>query len=267
VSSTTTPAQTGVPSLELVWETDTTLKTVESVYYDSGRDRLYTANIEDGPWERDGRGSIGIVNLDGEVIDARWVSGLNAPKGMGMHDGKLYVADLDAVVEIDIAGDRIANRHVILGAEGLNDIDITDDGTIYVSDSQTGKIFRGDGDRDWETVIDDMERPNGVLVTDAGILLGDTGAETLSRLNFDGSREVLVRGVQPDGIVALEGGGYLVSRWGGEIHYISPDWEATSIFSSSVEQDKTADIFYVPGRRLVMVPTFFGNRVRAYRVE
>ena len=257
---------TTVPSLEMAWETDTTLTTVESVYYDADRDRLYTANIEDGPWEMDGRGSIGIVSPDGEVTDARWATGLNAPKGMGTYDGKLYVADIDAVAEIDLETGELLERHVLDGAEGLNDIDIAEDGTIYVSDSKTGRVHRGTPASGWAVATEGMKTPNGVLITSSGVLLGDTGAKTLSRLNDDGSREVLVEGVQPDGIVALEDGGYLVSRWGGEIHYVSPTWEATSIFTSANEQDKTADIFYVPGRQLVMVPTFFGNRVVAYRL-
>ncbi|PHK98178.1 ATP-binding protein [Neolewinella marina] len=261
------PAARTVPTLEKVWETDTSLTTVESVYYDADRGRLYTANIENGPWEMDGQGSIGIVTPEGEVTNARWTTGLNAPKGMGTHNGMLYVADIDAVVEIDLESGEIANRYVLEGAAGLNDIDIADDGTIYVSDSQTGRVHRGTPGTGWEVATEGMERPNGVLVTSAGVLLGDTGAETLSRLKEDGSREVLVQGVQPDGIVALEDGGYLVSRWGGEIHYVSPDWKATSIFTSSAEQDKTADIFYLPESQLVLVPTFFGNRVVAYRVN
>lgn len=258
---------TAVPTLEMAWQTDTTLTTVESVYYDADRRRLYTANIENGPWEMDGQGSIGIVTLDGEVTDARWATGLNAPKGMGTRDGKLYVADIDAIAEIDLETGEMLDRYVVSGAEGLNDIDVADDGTIYVSDSKTGRVHRGTPDGGWEVVVEGMEGPNGVLVTPSGILLGDTGAKTLSRLNDDGSREVLVEGVQPDGIVALEDGGYLVSRWGGEIHYVSPEWEATSIFTSPAEQDKTADIFYVRESQLLLVPTFFGNRVVAYRLK
>ena len=257
---------TALPTLEMAWETDTTLTTVESVYYDAERRRYYTANIENGPWEMDGQGSIGIVTSEGKVTDARWTTGLNAPKGMGTYDGKLYVADIDAVVEIDLETGDLLERYVVTGAEGLNDIDVADDGTIYVSDSRTGRIHRGTPAGGWEVVTEGMESPNGVLITPSGVLLGDTGAETLSRLNDDGSREVLVEGVQPDGIVALEDGGYLVSRWGGEIHYISPEWEATSIFTSPAEQDKTADIWYVPEQQLVLVPTFFGNRVVAYRL-
>lgn len=261
-AETTAPA---VPTLEMAWETDTTLTTVESVYHDEARDRLYVANIEDNPWEMDGRGSIGIVTPDGAVTDARWATGLNAPKGMGMRGDTLYAADLDAVVAIDVNTGTVLARHVVPGAEGLNDIDVAADGTIYVSDSKTGRVHRG-LPGNWTTVVEGMERPNGVLVTDEGVLLGDTKAKTLSRLKADGSRETLVEGVEPDGIVALAEGGYIVSRWGGEIHHISPDWVATPIFTSPNETDKTADIYYLPGRRLLMVPTFFGNRVVAYRV-
>jgi len=269
-SITETETKTGpsatVPKPVERWQSDTTLTTVESVYYDDAGQRFFVSNIEAGPWEFDGQGSIGILNLDGTVENARWVTGLNAPKGMGLHDGKLYAADLNAVVEIDVATGTLTARHAIEGATGLNDIDIAADGTIYVSDSKTGKVHRGRPGA-WTTVVEGMGRPNGVLVTSGGILLGDTGNKNLSRLLPDGKREILVKGVEPDGIVALRDGGYIVSRWGGEIHHISADWKANSIFTSPDEKDKTADIAYWPEENVLLVPTFFGNRVVAYDLE
>ncbi|MBK6477899.1 MAG: hypothetical protein IPF93_06335 [Saprospiraceae bacterium] len=41
--------------------------------------------------------------------------GLQAPKGMGIFNGKLYVADLKEVVTIDIASGKIENRFKVQG--------------------------------------------------------------------------------------------------------------------------------------------------------
>lgn len=98
--------------LELAWETDTSLTTVEAVFYDTDRKRLYTSNIENGPWEMDGEGSLSILSTDGEILNRNWVRGLNAPKGMGRKGNRLFVADVNAVVEIDIEKAEIVTRLV-----------------------------------------------------------------------------------------------------------------------------------------------------------
>src|SRR6266542_2766094 len=73
------------------WETEPALKTPESVLFDATGRVLYVSNIDGKePWTKDGVGSIAKVGLDGKVIAAEWVKGLNAPKGLGLHSGKLY---------------------------------------------------------------------------------------------------------------------------------------------------------------------------------
>src|SRR5262245_51104588 len=104
-----------------LWETDSVLKVPESVLLDAANKVLYASNIDGtDPWARDGKGSVAKIGLDGKVIAAEWVTGLNSPKGMGLHNGKLYVADLTDVVVIDIAGGKIEKRIAVPGAEGLN---------------------------------------------------------------------------------------------------------------------------------------------------
>jgi hypothetical protein len=103
---------------------------------------LYATNIDGtDPWGKDGKGSVAKVGLDGKVIATEWVSGLNAPKGMGLYKGKLYVADLNELVVIDIAGGKIDKRIAVTGAEGLNDVSVSKGGTIYVSDSKLKKYL------------------------------------------------------------------------------------------------------------------------------
>ena len=112
-----------------LWETDTILKVPESVIYDAENKILYVSNIDgtDG-WAKDGKGSIAKVGLDGKVIAVEWVTGLNAPKGLGIYKGKLYAADIDEVVVIDIQKGAIEKKIPIEGAKGLNDISIGSNG-------------------------------------------------------------------------------------------------------------------------------------------
>ena len=268
-SSSTAPA-TGPPRPVLVWETDTVLTTCESVLYDAERDRLYVANIEGKPWELDGAGSISLVSLDGRVTRRDWVRGLNAPKGMGLSGGRLYVADVDALAEIDVAAARLVQRHAVPGAGALNDVTVTPDGTVYVSDSETGRIHRLGGGGTFTTVAEGIDRPNGLLaLSNDELLSGNTGggAELATLTVADGKRVPRVAGVGPDGIVALGEGRYLLSRWRGQVDYVAADWTATTILDTTADELQSADIEYVPGQRLLLVPTFFGNKVMAYRLD
>ncbi|MEM6632711.1 MAG: ATP-binding protein, partial [Bacteroidota bacterium] len=42
------------PTLKQVWETDTLLRTPESVLFDPEREVIYVANVNMNPWEKDG---------------------------------------------------------------------------------------------------------------------------------------------------------------------------------------------------------------------
>src|SRR6185295_5962121 len=95
------------PTLTLKWQTDPQLTTCESVIYDKANDVLYVSNIDGTPDAKDGNGFISAVALDGTVKSLKWVTGMDAPKGLGIFGGKLYATDIDKIVEIDIASGKI----------------------------------------------------------------------------------------------------------------------------------------------------------------
>src|SRR5581483_5844244 len=143
------------------WETDTLLKVPESVLYDAPGKILYVSNIDGQPWEKDGKGSVGKVGLDGKIIKVDWVTGLNAPKGLGLYNNKLYVADVDKVAVIDVTTASITQTIPVEGAQGLNDITVDKKGVVYVSDSKTKKIHRIENGQ-VTTLLDNLKGPNGV---------------------------------------------------------------------------------------------------------
>ena len=79
------------------------MRTPESVYLDEGSGYLYVSQIDGQPGEKDGKGRISKLGLDGSVVTADWASGFNAPKGLRSFGGVLWVADIDEVIGIDIA--------------------------------------------------------------------------------------------------------------------------------------------------------------------
>ncbi len=106
------------------WESDSLLKVPESVLYDADNKILYVTNIDGQPWEKDNKGSVGRVGLDGKIITVDWVSGFQAPKGMALYKNNLYVADVDKVGVIDIKKGTLIQTIPVEGAQGLNDITV-----------------------------------------------------------------------------------------------------------------------------------------------
>ena len=59
---------------------------------------------------------------------------------------------------------------------------------------------------------------------------------------------------------------YLVSDWQGEIFAINMDGEKKSLLKTKDQNKNTADIWFIKNQNLVLVPTFFDNRVVAYKL-
>jgi YVTN family beta-propeller protein len=256
-----------VPQLVKKWETDTLLKVPESVLYDEKSKVLYVTNIDGtDPWAEDGKGSVAKVGLDGKIISAEWITGLNAPKGMGLHKGKLYVADLKNVFVIDVATGKVDNKIEVAGAQGLNDISVDEKGVVYVSDMPGKKIWRLDNGKQ-EMLLENLNRPNGVLAHKNDIFVLDNG--TLLKMNHDKSLTKIAEGLDggTDGIENIGGNNYIVSCWGGVLWHVNTDGTKTNLLDTREKKINAADIGYDAKNRIVYVPTFWKNSVVAYELK
>jgi len=122
-------------SLEKLWESDSlTLKGPESALFDPKSNSLYVSSMNSG--------SIIRLGLDGRLIRKDWVSGLNSNKGSALYKNLLYTAETSAVAVIDVKKASIIKRIPIKGAVMLNDLAKDSNGIVYVSDTQTGKVYR-----------------------------------------------------------------------------------------------------------------------------
>jgi len=253
--------------LEKLWETDSVLKVPESVLFDGDNKILYAANIDGtDPWAKDGKGSVAKVGLDGKVIATEWISGLNAPKGMGLHKGKLYVADLNELVVIDIAGGKIEKRIVVTGAEGLNDVSVSKNGIVYVSDSKLKKIFVVK-DGVTELLLDTLKGPNGVLIRGDDFYLLDAGG--MYKMNKDKTLTKITDGMDggTDGIENISGNDFIVSCWQGVVWYVNANGSKQQLLDSRPDKKNSADIGLDAKNKIVYVPTFWRNTIVAYRVK
>ena len=254
-----------------MWETDSILKVPESVLYDEQNKVLYVSNIDGTqPWGKDGKGSIGKIGLDGKVIAAEWVTGLNAPKGMAMFKGKLYVADLSDIVVIDVIKGVITET-IPLNATGLNDITISPEGKLYVSDSRMRQLLVVPLEAPAlnEPILDStqLRGPNGLLYHKNTLYILDAGS--LYKLEKDGKLLKLADGMEggTDGVEPVSDTAFLVSTWSGVVYYVKADGNKEILIDGRPQKVNSADIGYDAKRRIVYVPTFWKNTVAAYELK
>ncbi|MGC3945792.1 MAG: ATP/GTP-binding protein [Chryseolinea sp.] len=250
-------------SLEKIWESDTTLAVPESVLFE--KNGLYVALIDGSPWEADGKGSIAKLDKNGKIINATWATGLNAPKGMGIHDKKLYVADISDVAVINVESGKVESRIPVEGATGLNDITIDKKGNVYVSDSKLGnvhKITKGKA----EPYLNGLKGVNGLKAVDNDLYIL-TANDVLKADSNKKLTTVATTEMGGDGIEPVGKGDYVISCWPGLIYYMDKDGKLEVMLDTREQKRNTADIGYDPSSKTVYVPTFFKKSVVAYKLK
>lgn len=260
--------ETAKPELTNLWKTQQVLDVPESVLYDKERDVLYVANIQGKPTEKDGKGFISILHTDGSIKEKKWVTGLDAPKGMGVHNGNLYVTNIDELVRIDIQAGTVEQRFPLVNAQFANDIDINAEGVVFVSDMKANRVYKLQDDvaSIW---LDDkqLNNPNGLYAEENELLIGMKG-KVLRADYASGELATFIKNTGSiDGLKHVADKWYIISDWTGHVHLIHPDREKILILDTADEDINAADIEFDPDKQRLFVPTFFDNRVMAYKLK
>ncbi len=256
------------------WESEAVLKVPESVLLDTKNKQLFVANINGAPLDKDGNGFISILNLDGKVKTLEFAKGLDAPKGMAIYKNRLYVSDISTLRVIDLASGKIVENYPIEEAEFLNDVAVTKDGIVYVSDySPTNQaIYKLEKKKitKWlESDALEAQRPNGLWIQDNNLIIGTkegtifvANQKTKEITTF--KENVATNGI--DGILPFDKKSFITSDWAGKV-FISDKDKTEQILDGTPNKINAADIWYDQKSHKLYIPTFFDNRILCYDVK
>ncbi|MCD4698530.1 MAG: hypothetical protein K8S16_20065 [Bacteroidales bacterium] len=254
------------------WETEKVFATSESVLYDPNNEVLYVTNFDQfNMGNQQVSQYISKLSLTGEIINLKWVDGLNNPLGMTIHDNKIYCAERGQVAVIDISKGEILERISVEGSAFLNDIAIDSKGIIYISDSRKNVIWKiTDGDvAEWLSEPEVLD-PNVLYFYKDKLLIGNSGDSWLKSVDTENKTitniahfpEGFIDGIRPDGK-----GNLLVSLWKGKIYSVKPSGEIKLVFHTENLGEYTADFEYIPEKKLLLIPAFYENKVAAYNMD
>ena len=259
-------------NLTKLWESEKVFKTSESVLYDSKRNVLYVSNFDQfNMGNPRAQQFISKVNLDGKVEKLKWADSLNNPLGMTIYKDKLFTAERNAVAEIDLDNGKVLKRYDIPGSVFLNDIAIDKSGRIYVTDSRKNVIWRyADGQAEEWLSGDEVSDPNVLYYHNNRILFGNSEDRSLKSVDPQTKQVKTVAKFEKgfvDGLRIDNHGNFLVSLWHGIVYRVTPEGKVTEILDTTTPGTYSADIEFIKEKNLLLIPTFFGNTVMAYKLD
>ncbi len=261
---------------------DVGFATPECVFYDAAQDLSFISNINGAPLEKDDNGFISRLKSDGS-LELKFIDGadpafsLNAPKGLAVANGTLYVADIDTVHLFNAESGAYLKSIEIPKSDFLNDIAIDQAGVVYVTDTALDSNFAStkndaiyqikDGKVSTYAQSEMLGGANGIAVTSEGLLVSSFVSGELYRLNAAGemSAQQKIEGGQLDGLIVTNTGDYLVSSWGASAILRGAPGGDFKVVADELKAP--ADIGYDSKRNQVLVPLFMSNEVRIYALD
>lgn len=214
----------------------------ESVLASPDDDWVYVSNVNG-----DKSGYLSRLTKDGTVDDYKWVDNLGMPTGLGLYDNKLYVGAGSALHIIDTKNGTLLKSIVSKDAVSLNDVAISTDGKVYVSDVPGGKIYTLKNDI-LEVWFQDksMSFPNGIYIDNGYMYVGDYGG-----------------GLQPDFSAATYGSFYKIDLKDKSFELVAPGFKLGALDGVAkfknrflISGNPAGELFSVTEKDRVLLGTF-----------
>ena len=255
------------PALTPVWELKHQLNYPESAVYDPASGLIYVSNFLGGPQE-----CISQISLDGKIVNKEWVKGLVRPTGLCLASGKLFAAERTGVVEIDPLTGTILRRIPLEGCIFPNDIASTPDGTVYVSDNETNRIYQVQkGQASVWMEGGELNKPNGLHADGDRLLVGCSGDPALKAVNLETRQVTVLAKLYPgaimDGLQPIGEGRILFSDFNGHLFLLEKTGTYREILNTTTIQTNLADFEWIPEKEILIIPGLYSNRLGCYRVD
>ena len=268
--------ETPIAQVSLLSET-TGLSHAESVIYDENYNRLYVSVQGE---QEPGDGGIVTMDLEGNIINKRFTTGLNNPKGLAILGDWIYVSDVTELVGINRQTGEILKRYPVGDEHFLNDVTVDDDNNVYVSDMRTSSIYQLKGSSKLIKWISSplLENPNGLLALNNTIYVAAWGLPSkVEGQNSKGrfikvdinSKKIENITVDPqgnlDGVQVFDDNHFLISDWrAGTISIAAKNGSFKPFFRSEMS---VGDILYIRDKQLLALPLNRQNKVLIYKVN
>jgi len=247
----------------------------ESVLHDQDHNRLVVSVMQGAPNAVDGNGHLALLSQDGDVIEANWATGMDAPKGLALMDGKIFAADLTKLRIVDAATGKLLASLPAEGAVFLNDV-TTNGKDVFVSDMMTDTIWRyADGTFEKWLETPELAHPNGLLWDNGRLLVGSWGKGLKGDFSTEAPGSLL--SIDPDtkeiSVIASDignidgivrhGDRLVLNDWiNGKVFEIDADGHATEI---AQEAAGLADISAANG--VLYLPHMLEGRIEAVTLD
>jgi hypothetical protein len=236
------------------WVKNEGLLNIESIVYDEVNRVFYATNGVD--YEVGTNGFISKISEDGRLQELKWVDHLNRPTGMAIYNSLLYVADVNALVVIDIKSGKIIDKFIEpISNSGLNDVSISSNGSVYVSASFIHSIFKLNNGKLDQWLIDEekLKFANGLIADDKQLLVGginlsriDVESKRINKIELDSSVEDF------DGMVSDGAGGYfLTTVKSSGLFQLTRQKKITKLMNEDVY---FGDLEFIPNRKKIFIP-------------
>ncbi len=247
------------------WASKAVFSTPESVVFDPIRNEYYVSNINGEPDEKNGFGIISRVSIKGEMLQPNWIHRLNAPKGMALDGYSLFVTDIDRLLEIDTKTGSIFTQYNLQNARFVSDVAIGPGRTLYVSDTYWNRIYRiTENSTDILVESDELNHPEGLSVRDGLLFVGTLNSVVTVDLSTGMISDYALNTGPVHGINAQVDGTCLISNWHGQLVLIGENGYRKTLLDGISRNINISDFMFFPGPNLIVIPTFYNNKLIAY---
>lgn len=265
------------PEAQVAFEVTEGILHPESLIYSAQHKAFFSTNVASGnPLETKKVSYLSKISEDGKTVEAKWVMGLQAPKGLTVAGDDLYFTDVNKIVRVSISKKKVTKTWPVKDAKFLNDTAVDAEGNVYISDMFSDVIYKISKDKLSVWVKDARIAGSNGLFTDGkehliAVKWGtDVDSKTFMAKNIGDVAIVplaktsdiqVVKDLQGhlDGIAPDAQGTLWISDWiSGDVYAMKKNGKTKKMFNFG---QGTADISVAKELNLLLVPQMGQNKL------